>query len=136
VEVRCQGPGCHIVFEAVRASAKYHNDTCRQRARRNPEQAGKATADQRRVKRRRQRLQAATLRELKAASRQDTEAGLAALELAERIDQGGDTLAALAAAVREHASAMERALKGAAAADPVQARQDEVARRGRLRAVR
>jgi hypothetical protein len=37
-------------------------------------------------------------------------------------------VSALAAAVKEHAAAMDRALREAAPDDPVKARQDEVAR--------
>ena len=62
--------------------------------------------------------------------RLDTSAGQAALILAMRIDHSdGETGAAVASMVKEHAAAMERALSEAAPDDPVKARQDEVAAR-------
>jgi hypothetical protein len=75
-------------------------------------------------------LARATRAELSAAGRVTSAAGQAALLLARRIDGGGaETGAALAAMIREHAQAMERALRDGQAADPVKDRQDEVAQR-------
>jgi len=67
---------------------------------------------------------------LAEVDRVDTWAGQAALVLAARIDQGGaETGSALASMIREHALAMDRALAEARQGDPLEARQDEVARR-------
>jgi len=124
VEVICQGPGCGIPFQAVRKSARYHSDTCRQRARRHPDQIGQA-APQRKPKGR-TRLQDATAAELAKISKQDTTAGIAAAYLAEAIDAGPESAAALAALSREYAAAMDRATADGPETDPVKARQAEV----------
>lgn len=135
MQVVCQGPGCEVVFDAVRRNAKYHSDTCRQRARRHPDQVGRGKA----VKpRRRRRLQAAVERELRKAGRRSSVAGISALELAERIDAGAESGAALAALAKELSAAMDRALAASEEGDPIGARRDEVAERRerRRRAVR
>jgi hypothetical protein len=71
----------------------------------------------------------ATFAELHKAKREHTSHGIGALALAERIDAGGETLTALAAAVKEHAAALARALAGEEPADPLEERRDEVADR-------
>jgi len=71
-----------------------------------------------------------TRQALVAAKRLDTWSGRAAVVLAARIDAGGaETGSALASMIKEHAAAMERALGGGEAADPVTSRQGEIARR-------
>jgi hypothetical protein len=122
--VTCQGPGCQIQFEAARKTAKYHSDTCRQRARRHPDQIGQA-AKAKQAKRR-VRLQAATRAELAAIGKQETTAGIMAQYLAEEIDAGAESAAALAALSKEYAAAMNRATEDGPAEDPVSALRDEV----------
>lgn len=124
----CQGPGCGIRFETTRKTAKYHCDACRQRARRHPELIGQqmAAGTQRRT---RTRLQEATEAELARAGQQDSAFGITALELAEAIDAGAESGAALASMVNAHAAAMERALRVGPADDPVAARAQRVQER-------
>jgi hypothetical protein len=135
MRVVCQGPGCGQVFETIRRTAKYHNDTCRQRARRHPDLRGTPpqviqpdAVDP--------YLEAATRAELETLGRTDTAAGRRALMLARRLDNSvGEGLSAVAAAMREHAAAMGRATADGPRKDPVEARSDEVAERRRTREV-
>jgi hypothetical protein len=132
----CQGPGCGKTFEAKRKNAVYCSPRCRQRGYRGKLDATPAPARTagkpagRPARRRRGEVQKYTRAELAAAGKVDTAAGQAALLLARRMDAGDvETGAALAAMVREHANAMERALKDGPDTDPVKARADEVAAR-------
>lgn len=131
VQIRCQGPGCDVTFEAKRAAAKYHSERCKKRAQRSP--AGAA------VPRRgspakppapvavpgslpvHPGLIAATEAQLDAAGQLDSPAGQAALVLAARIENGeAETGNAVAAMVRQLHATLAEALKDApAAADPV-----------------
>lgn len=133
--MRCQGPGCDEVFEAKRPNAKYHHKACSVRASRQGLLGEPTPADgppkPGRAKRKpvdvRSRLARYTERELAAVARLETSAGQAALILALRIDAGGaETGSALAAMVREHALAMERALAESHSGDPVEQLQRDV----------
>lgn len=125
----CERPGCETEFEAKRPNRRFCTPACRLQAHRSP--AAKAAPAPRAPKARGGTgLTRATRAELSAAGRVSSTAGQAALLLARRIDGGGaETGAALAAMIREHAQAMERALRDGQAADPVRDRQDEVAQR-------
>lgn len=131
---------CPATFEAKRKNAKYCSPRCRKRAQRGPggtEATGPAKPPAKTRRRPQSYLARATRAELEQAKRIGTSHGQAALLLAKRIDDGGaESGAALAAMIREHAAAMERATRGKAADDPVQARSDEVTRRRERRANR
>lgn len=133
----CQGPGCGQVFEAKRKNAKWCSRKCSMRASRagqlgepTPAPDGaEASAPEERPEVHTELLPA-TRDELKRAGRETSWAGWAALALAARIDAGGaETGSALASMIKEHAAAMERALRGGKTGDPVEKRQDEVAAR-------
>lgn len=124
MKVICLGPGCGLKFETTRATAKYHSDTCRQRARRHPDQVGKG--GKARAPRRRDRLQRATRRELELLGKLDSTAGIVALELAEAIDAGAESAAALASLATAYDRAMTRATEDGPEQDPVKARAAEV----------
>jgi hypothetical protein len=84
----------------------------------------------------RSRLYKTTLAELRKAGRVETHGGQAALVLAQRIDQGGaETGSALAAMIREHAAAVDRALAGDNALDPVTPIENSASDKRRLHAV-
>lgn len=127
----CQGPGCEIEYEAKRKASKYHADICRKRAQRHPDMAGpKPEPAGRTLVKGVSFLEQTSRDELDKTGRIMSSSGQAALILARRIEGGGaETGAALASMIREHAAAMERAMKEGPAADPVRAAQDEVARR-------
>lgn len=124
----CQGPGCGVVFDAKRKRAMYHSRACAQRAHRAGKTGGDPVPAPEGVKAGSQeelplelgRLAEYTERSLAEVGRLDTWAGQSALVLARRIDLGGaETGAALAAMIRTHAEAMDRALDEAAPDDPV-----------------
>lgn len=121
----CEGPGCQVVFTPKRKNAKYHEHACQMRAHRNPGQAGpkpppKTSGPRKRAAEAGQ-IEVATRRELGAKA--DTGAGLVALLVARRLDgSAADTSAAVAALAREHATAMDRALSGDSAEDPIAGR--------------
>jgi len=117
------------VFEAKRPHAKFHDRNCAKRAQRHPDLAGTAKPKPKGRVRAQTRLADATVAELEAGGKLGTSAGITAMVLAERIDAGAETVAALAAAAAAHARAMDRALSGVAADDPVAALRDEVADR-------
>lgn len=118
-----QCAACGVAFEAQRATAKYCGATCRKRGNRRGEVVVLAAAPV-------VGLVEATRGELAAAGRLDTVLGQQALTLAERITNPRDTGSAIAALSRELSRVMAEAVKGAAAADPL----DELrARRDRIR---
>ncbi len=123
---------CPNQFEAKRPNAKYCSPACRVRAHRSP--GGSASAQPRPARGRAgrpkvsARMAATTRAQLAAARKLDTPWGQAAMLLAKRLDAGsGETLAAVAAAVREHAQALDRALQGDKPDDPVQGLRDRYA---------
>jgi hypothetical protein len=130
--VVCRGPGCGVTFEAARKTAKYHSDTCRQRARRHPDQVGSGGPVVPAKRNARTRLVDATRAELTAQGRQDTPAGILAEYLAEEIDAGPETGAAMASLSKEYSAAMIRATEDGPAEDPVKGRQQRVARELRV----
>lgn len=121
----CEGPGCQVVFTPKRKNAKYHEHACQMRAHRNPGQAGPKPMPKQSGPRKRAAgagaIEAATRRELRTKA--ESGAGLVALLVARRLDgSAADTSAAVAALAREHATAMERALSGESAEDPIAGR--------------
>jgi hypothetical protein len=123
----CEAPGCTETFVPKRPHGKYHSPACRQRALRNPAQAGPKPVPAQ-PPHPESFVAKYTEEELAKAGKMGTAAGQAALVLARLIDAGGP-IAAVAGAVSAHAAAMERALRDGPADDPVKARQDEVTRR-------
>lgn len=115
--MRKQCAVCPAEFDAKRAAARYCSERCRKRAQRQP---GKAAAPPLPPDPGAE-LYSATLAELTAAGRVPSAAGQAALLLARRIDASqGETIAGLAAAVKQHGATLADAVKdGRAAASPL-----------------
>lgn len=154
----CQGPGCGKTFEAQRRNAKYCSTKCSVAASRSgnlgtptaadadadaapggPGRSNRGKPGKARPKSKgRPRVYETTLETLRKAGRVDTYGGQVALVLADRLDAAGtETAAALASVAREHAAAVDRALAGDQAGDPVAAREHEVdARRQRFTVVK
>lgn len=123
---------CGTPYEAKRATSKYCSATCRMRKSRGAEvvplpaaETGKPGEPPRGP------CYAATLRTLTDADRHDTPLGVAALVLAQRIDNPGmDTGSALASVVGRLEVTLAAAMKGAGAATaPGQLRDELAARR-------
>lgn len=150
----CQGPTCGKPFEAKRRTAKWCSGKCSMAASRAGELGVPTPADapdvpgvpgavkgSTRGRKRpsvavKSRLYATTLAELSKAGRVETHGGQAALVLAQRIDQGGaETGSALAAMIREHAAAVDRALAGDNAQDPITPIENAAADKRRLHSV-
>lgn len=118
---------CGRGFEAKRATAKFCSERCKKRAQRQgsrPSRDAKAVpaANEAVAPPREGPLLAAAISELSATGRMRTAGGVAALALANRIDQAGplETGSAYAALVKEFRAALAAAMAGAEqAADPI-----------------
>lgn len=100
--------GCGQPFEAKRATAKYCSEACGRRVRRSNSTSRKSKASPRVSS-----VRAAVLKELKAADREGTVLGMAALELADALASTHSTGSAKAALSKELRAVMAEALKGA-----------------------
>ena len=113
---------CGGDFEAKRKTAKWCSAECRQKGYRRreaglPENVVTLGVVPEPDVVRGGALYTATFTELAVAGREKTALGVAALALAERIDQGADTGSSLATAVKQLAATLEVATKGARRAE-------------------
>lgn len=119
MQVKCEGPGCGEVFEAKRASARFHSERCKKRAQRSPGNAPSRPAvppQQQAVAAPTGGLLAATAAKLVTAGRLDGPEGQAALILAARIEMSAvsaETGAGVASLVKQYHATMAEALKDA-----------------------
>lgn len=108
----CDAPGCGVQFEAKRASAKYCSERCKKRAQRRTDNVvpiSRAVADAGPPG----ELEMALRLELRAADREQSSLGVAAIQAAKRIDRGAETGAGLAALLRQYIASRAVALEDA-----------------------
>lgn len=126
-----QCDSCGKPYEAKRATSRYCGSTCRVRASRG------AVVTPIREKRKPTGLAGlveSVRRELEEADRLESYAGEAALDLASRIQAGGDTGSAVASLHRELRATMAEALAGARVArSPLERMRDDLAERRKAR---
>ena len=108
----CEGPECGVKFETQRPNARFHSATCRKRANRRTDNVvpiSKAVADAGPPG----ELETALRLELRAADREQSSLGVAAIQAAKRIDRGAETGAGLAALLRQYIASRAVALEDA-----------------------
>lgn len=122
---------CGETFTARDRRARYCSDRCRKRKARGADIVPlPATEPEKQTAPQRGPCYTATLRTLTEADRHDTPLGVAALALAQRIDNPGmDTGSALASVVGRLESTLAAAMKGAGAATAPGQLKDELAAR-------
>jgi hypothetical protein len=111
---------CGVTYEAKRPSSKFCSARCRVRASSAAKSGAPADAPVIVPSAEAGLLTLTTWGELERAGRLETSVGVAALILAARLDATTtDTGSSIAALVREHRATLTEALRGAAAADPM-----------------
>lgn len=111
---------CRSPYEAKRPNSKFCSDRCRKRSQRAPDALVPPFENPHEPVDGPGALTMATFFELEAAGRAATSVGIAAILLAQRLDRPtADTGSSIAALVREHRATLAEAVRGAAAADPM-----------------